>query len=46
MFVTLVQGIVRAFDEHPPPLYQTGGQERRDHANDYLLGKSGVHNEY
>jgi len=46
MFVTFVQGVVRAFDEHPPPLYQTGGQERRDHANDYLLGESGVHNEY
>ncbi len=46
MFVTFVQGIVRAFDEHLPPLYQTGGQEPRDHADNDLLEESGMHNQH
>jgi hypothetical protein len=46
MLITFVQRIVCAFHEHLPPLYQTGGQKCRDHANDHFLGKSGAHMEF
>jgi hypothetical protein len=45
MLVTLIQRIVRAFDEQLSPLYQPGGQKCCNHADDYLLAESGVHNE-
>ena len=45
MLVTFVQSVVRSFDKHLSPLDQAGSQECRDHAKDYLLRESGVHNQ-
>jgi hypothetical protein len=45
MLVTFVQGVVRSFDKHLSPLYQARSKECRDHAKDYLLRESGVHNQ-
>ncbi len=45
MLVTFIQGVVRSLDKHLSPLYEASGKESCDHADNYLLEKSGVHNE-
>lgn len=46
MLVTVVQSLVRAFDENLAPLNQTGGGEPGQSAEDDFLEKRGLHPSY